>query len=107
MFSNDMPHFYIQKMLKVAQLYIILQKSCMYLVESKNTNFAASTAPEMNISPVLDIVSGSRHFVPVTRNSCWSSVYDVLLKFEKLPVIVTGRKRILSVTHEIVSDSDR
>ena len=43
--------------------------------------------------------------VPVTRNSCRSSVYDILLKFENLSVIVTGRKRILSVTHEIVWDS--
>ena len=55
----------------------------------------------MNISPAL------RHFVLVTRNLCWSSVYDILLKFENLPVIVTGRKRILSVTHEVVPDSDR
>ena len=61
----------------------------------------------MNISPVLDIVSGSRHFVPVTRISCRSSVYDILLKFENLLVIVTGRKQILSVTHQIVWDSDR
>ena len=38
------------------------------------------SAPEINISPVLDIVSGSRLFVSVTRNSCWSSVYNVLLK---------------------------
>ena len=65
------------------------------------------TAPEINISPVPDIVSGSRHFVPVTRNLCRSFVYDTLLKFENLSVIVTGRKRILSVTHEIVPDSDR
>ena len=56
----------------------------------------------MNISLVPDIVSGSRHFLPVTRNSCRSSVYDILLKF--LPVIVTGRKRILSVTHENLLD---
>ena len=63
-------------------------------------------APEINISPVPDIVSGSRHFVPVTRDSRRSSVFDILLKFENLPVIVTGRKRILSVTHEIVPDSD-
>ena len=62
--------------------------------------------PEINISPVTDIVSGSRHFVPVTRNSCRSSVYDILLKFENKPVIVTVRKRILSVTNEIVLDSD-
>ena len=40
-----------------------------------------------------DIVSGSRHFVPVTRNSYRSSVYDILLKFEKLPVNVTGRNK--------------
>ena len=52
-------------------------------------------------------MSDSWHFVPVTSNLCWSSVYDILLKFENLPVIVTGRKRILSVTHEIVPDSDR
>ena len=64
-------------------------------------------APEISIWPVPDIVYGSRHFVPVTRNSCRSSVYDILLRFENLPVIVTGRKRILSVTHEIVPDSDR
>ena len=61
-------------------------------------------APEINISPVPDIVSDSRHFVPVSRNSCRSSVYDVLLKFKNLPAIVTGKKRILSVTHEIVPD---
>ena len=54
-----------------------------------------------------DIVYGSRHFVPVTRNLCRSSIYDTSLKFENLPVIVTGRKRILSVTHEIVPESDR
>ena len=64
-------------------------------------------APEIDISPVPDIVSGSRQFVPLTRNSCRSSVYDILLKYENMPVIMTGRKRILSVTHEIVPDSDR
>ena len=56
---------------------------------------------------VPDIVSGSRHLVPVTHNSCRSSVYDILLNSEILPVILTGRKRILSVTHEIVPDGDR
>ena len=61
-------------------------------VQGKNT----PAAPEMNISSVPDIVFGSRHFVPVTRNTCRSSVYDMLLKFENL-----------SVTHEIVPDSDR
>ena len=45
--------------------------------------------------------------LPVTCNLCRSSVYNMLLKFENLPVIVTGRKRILLVTHEIVPDSDR
>ena len=64
------------------------------------------SAPEIYISPVPDIVSGSRQFVLVTRNSCRSSVYAILLKFENLPVIVTGRKQILSVTHEMVPDSD-
>ena len=66
-----------------------------------------TSALEINISPVQDTESGSRHFVPVTRNLYRSSVYDILLKFENLPVIVTGRKRILSVTHEIMPDSDR
>ena len=61
-------------------------------------------ASEINISPVPDIVSGSQQFVQVTRRS---SVYDILLKYENLPVIVTDRKRILSVTREIVPDSDR
>ena len=32
-------------------------------------------ATEINISPVPDIVSGSRHFVPVTRSSRRSAVY--------------------------------
>ena len=50
------------------------------------------SAPEINISPVPDTMSGSRHFLPVTRNSSRSPVYDILLKFENLPVIVTGRK---------------
>ena len=68
---------------------------------------STSSAPEINISSVPDIVSGSRHFLKVTWNSCWSSVYDTLLKFENLLVIVTGRKRIPSVTHEIVPDCDR
>ena len=36
-----------------------------------------------------------------------SKIYDKFLKFENLPVIVTGRKWILSVTHEIVLDSDQ
>ena len=54
-----------------------------------------------------DTMSGSRHFLPVTRNSSRSSVYDILLKLENLPVIVTGRKRILLVTYEILPDSDR
>ena len=71
------------------------------------TIYECLTVPEINISPVPDIVCGSRHFVPVTRNSCRSSVYDIPLKFENLPVIVTGSKQILSVTHEIVPDSDR
>ena len=65
------------------------------------------TAPEINISPLPDTMSGSWNFVPITRNSCRSSIYDILLKFEILPVIVTSRKRILLVTHEIVPDSDR
>ena len=68
---------------------------------------ALRAVPEMNICPVPDIVSGSWHFVPVTCNSCRSSVYDILLKFENLPVIVTDGKRILSVTHKIMPDSDR
>ena len=75
--------------------------------ENEYLKFTATTAPEIDISPVPDFVSGSRYLVPVTRNLCRSSVYDILLKFENLPVIVTGRKRILSVTHEIVPDSDR
>ena len=54
-----------------------------------------------------DTMSGNRHFVPVTRTLCRSCAYNIPLKFENLPVIVTGRKRILSVTHEIVPDSDR
>ena len=64
-------------------------------------------APEINISPVHDTMSGSPHFVPVTRNSCRSSVCDILLKFENLPIILTGRKRILLVTQEIVPDTDQ
>ena len=71
------------------------------------SKFGYLAAPEINISPMPDIVSGSRHFVPVTRNSYRSSVYDILLKFENLLVIMTGRKRILPVTHKIVPDSDR
>ena len=55
-------------------------------------NSYPSAAPEINISPVPDIVSDSQHFVPVICDSCRSSVYDILLKFENLPVIVTGRK---------------
>ena len=62
---------------------------------------------EINILPVQDTMSGSRHFVLVTHNFCRSSVYIILLKFENLPVIVTVRERILSVTHEIVPDRDR
>ena len=75
--------------------------------DKKFTILDNAAAPESNISPVPDIVSGSQHIVPVSRNSCRSSVYDILLKFENLPVIVTGRKRTLSVTDEIVRDSDR
>ena len=33
--------------------------------------------------------------------------FDTLMKFINLSDIVTGRKRILSVTHEIMPDSDR
>ena len=66
------------------------------------------TVPEINIwPPVPDIVLSSRHVVPVNLNLCRSSVYDILSKFENLSVIVTGEKRILSVTHEIVPESDR
>ena len=50
-------------------------------------NNCAPTATEINISPVPYIVSDSRYFVPVTRNSCRSFVYDILLKFENLPVM--------------------
>ena len=60
----------------------------------------------INVWQVPDIVSDSLKFVPVTPSSWRSSVYDILLKFENLPVIVIGRKRILSVKHEIVPDSD-
>ena len=55
----------------------------------------------------MNIVLGSWHFVPVTRDLCRSSVYDILLKFENLSVIATDRKRILLVIYEIVLDSDR
>ena len=47
-----------------------------------NYSYHILTAPEINIMPVPGIVSSSQHFVPVTRNSCWSSEYDKLLKFE-------------------------
>ena len=36
-----------------------------------------------------------------------TDLYSWLFISEKLPVIVTGRKRILPVTHKIVPDSDR
>ena len=90
--GNNLDSHSQSKLIKVIEIFDI----CFYLA-----------APEINILPVPDIVSGSRQFVPVTSNSCWSSVNDVLLKFENLPVIVTGRKRILSVTHKNVPDSDR
>ena len=86
---------------------LVLQRYCddLKILCSNFLNF--DSMPEINISPVADIVSGSRHLVPVTRNSFQSFVFDILLKFENLPVIVTGKKRILSVTNEIVPDSDR
>ena len=68
---------------------------CIHCGQMSSPGYRA--APEINISPVLDIVSGSRHFVPVTRRC---SVYDILLKYENLMVIVTARKPILSVTYE-------
>ena len=57
----------------------------------KLTRISHIAAPEINISQVPYILSGSKYFVPVTPNSCQSSVYDILLKFENLPVIVTSR----------------
>ena len=65
------------------------------------------SAPEINISPVPDTMTCSRHIVPVKRISFRSSLYDILLEFDNLPVIVTGIKRILSVTRDIVPDNDR
>ena len=62
------------------------------------------SVPEINISSVQDIVSDILHYV---CSSGQSSVYDILLNFENLSVIVTSRKKILSVTYEIVPDSDR
>ena len=38
------------------------------------------SAPEINISPVPDIVSGSRRFVPVTRSSYRSQFDTITLK---------------------------
>ena len=38
------------------------------------------TAPEINILPVPDIVSSSRHFVPVTRSSYRSQLATIILK---------------------------
>ena len=81
------------------------KKIVCFSIEEKTSKLASKNVgatPEINISPVPDIVSGSRHFVPVTCNLCRSTVYDILLKSKNLPVIVTDRKRILSVTHEIV-----
>ena len=58
------------------------------------------------------LFASAGHRVPAICNSCRSldscrsSVYVMLLKFKNLQVIVTGRKRIMSVTHEIVPDSD-
>ena len=75
--------------------------------EGSHQIFDVYAAPEISILLVPDIVSGSRHFVPVTHNSCRSFVYDILLKFENLSVIVIGRKRIMLVTPEILPDSDR
>ena len=86
------------------------KKIVSFSIEEKSSKLASKNvgaAPAIHISPVPDIVSGSWHFVPVTRDSCRSSVYNILLKFENLPVIVTNRKRILSVAHEIVPDGDR
>ena len=69
--------------------------------------YAGNAAPKINILPVPENMSGRRLIVPVNRNSCRASFYDILFKFENVPVIVTGRKKILSITHEILPDSDR
>ena len=104
-FEEKMLYNYGHLLIKQISLYRIPPYGGHGLVEPIVFAIASfhCTAPEINISPVLDIVSGSRHFVQVTRNSYRSSVS----KFENLPVNVTGRKRILWITHEIVSDSDR
>ena len=41
--------------------------------------------PKINFSPVPHIMYGSWHFVPVTLNSCWSFVYDILLNLKTCP----------------------
>ena len=60
--------------------------------EGSHQIFDVYAAPEINILLVPGMVSDSRHFVTVTGDLSWSSVYDILLKFENLSVIVTGRK---------------
>ena len=57
------------------------------------------------------LFASAGHRVPAICNSCRSldscrsSVYVMLLKFKNLQVIVTGRKRIMSVTHDIKTSS--
>ena len=44
---------------------------CFIMIDRIHSQY---TAPEINILPVPDIVSGSLHFVPVIRISCRSQV---------------------------------
>ena len=63
------------------------------------------SAPEIDISPVPDIV-------PAVGTSCWflaicvGLLYMITIEIWNLPVIVTSIKQILSITYEIVPDSD-
>ena len=69
----------------------------LMIIYVKGVSSNIGAAPEINILPVQDIVSGSLHFVPVTHNLCQFSVYDILLKFENLPVI--DRQKTNPVSH--------
>ena len=56
------------------------KRAILYQIWKKNKKNRVA-APKTDISPVPDIVPGSWLFVSVTRNSCRTSVYDVVLEF--------------------------
>ena len=72
---------------KLSCLCLNTQPTCKKEKEKNELPYLLYAAPEINISPVPDIVSSSPHFVPVTRSSGHSQFVPVTICYNDFSVI--------------------